>query len=99
MTSPYVFIYIYICICIYVFAYLFIPLSEMPFDAEAPIPKMSGFVRKNGLFSKAFILPPCFRAPWNCRSTMEFKYRLIGIPPYHVLYQQLCRNCVGLFHS
>ena len=25
---------------------------------EAPIPKMSGLVRKNGLFSKAFIFPP-----------------------------------------
>ena len=35
---------------------------------EAPIPKMSGLVRKNDLFSKAFIFPPCFRAPWNCRS-------------------------------
>ena len=35
---------------------------------EAPIPKMSGFVRKSDLFSKAFISPPCFRAPWNCRS-------------------------------
>ena len=29
---------------------------------------MSGLVRKNDLFSKAFIFPPCFRAPWNCRS-------------------------------
>ena len=38
---------------------------------EAPIPKMSGLVRKNDLFSKAFIFPPCFRAPWNCRSIEE----------------------------
>ena len=30
---------------------------------EAPIPKMSGIVRKHDLFSKAFIFPPCFRAP------------------------------------
>ena len=30
---------------------------------EAPIPKMSGLVGTNDLFSKAFICPPCFRAP------------------------------------
>ena len=30
---------------------------------EAPIPKMSGLVRKHDLFSKAFICPSCFRAP------------------------------------
>ena len=41
---------------------------------EAPIPKMSGLVRKHDLFSKSFICPPCFRAPWNCRSIEGFDW-------------------------
>ena len=34
-------------------------------NSEASIPKMSGLVRNNDLFSKALLFPPCFRAPWK----------------------------------
>ena len=68
-----IYIYIYICIIpIHIYIYIVYVTKEssqlIGRTLEAPTPKMSGLVRNNDLFSKAFIFPPCFRAPWNCRS-------------------------------
>ena len=36
---------------------------------------MSGVVRKNALLSEACSCLPCFRAPWNCRSSSPSSQR------------------------